>query len=405
MGAVSVSFLGRCSAAAVVTIPLAITSVLGFAPVVRAQGAITDEAVDDAIRQAVRWIKEQRKPEGHWELSNTGTDDRWAGTTALALLALLYAGEDPRADLMSDSLTWLAAQKLSGTYVVGTRAHVLALVPGRKYTAELKGDLQWLLDTVYQRGSDCPGCYTYHPQPKDVKSGSWDNSNSQFGVLGVWMAAEAGLEVPAWYWEIVAEHWITCQTKEGGWGYRQNDAPTGSMTAAGLAALFVALDQRYADRPQEAGGLISAINAGLTWLAHNYSADNPGGEAQWRYYYLYGVERAGRASGRKYFRDKDWFREGAGRDDRYNYLYAQDELEDWVQRIKDLGRKSSKVFVIMNNHYQGQAVANALQIRNLLTGEKLEIPHLLLKRFPVLEDIVKRLQSGQMDLFKKDGKP
>jgi len=102
---------------------------------------------------------------------------------------------------------------------------------------------------------------------------------------------------------------------------------------------------------------------------------------------------------------KDWFREGAGRDDRYNYLYGQDELADWVQRIKDLGRKSSKVFVITNNHYQGQAVANALQIRNLLTGEKLEIPRLLLKKFPVLEDIVKRLQSGQMDLFKKDEKP
>ena len=102
---------------------------------------------------------------------------------------------------------------------------------------------------------------------------------------------------------------------------------------------------------------------------------------------------------------KDWFREGAGRDDRYNNLYAQDELADWVQRIKDLGQKSSKVFVITNNHYRGQAVANALQIRNLLTGEKLEVPHLLLKKFPVLEDIVKRLRSGQMDLFKKDEKP
>jgi uncharacterized protein YecE (DUF72 family) len=99
---------------------------------------------------------------------------------------------------------------------------------------------------------------------------------------------------------------------------------------------------------------------------------------------------------------KDWFRKDAGRDDRYNYLYARDELEEWVQRIKSLGQKSAKVFVITNNHYRGQAVANALQIRNLLTGEKLEIPHLLLKKFPVLQDIVKRIRSGQLDLFKKD---
>lgn len=102
---------------------------------------------------------------------------------------------------------------------------------------------------------------------------------------------------------------------------------------------------------------------------------------------------------------KDWFREGAGRDDRYNYLYAQDELQDWVERIKSLGGKSARVFIVTNNHYRGQAVANALQIRNMITGEKLEIPELLLKRFPALRDIVKRIQSGQFDLFKKDKDP
>jgi uncharacterized protein YecE (DUF72 family) len=108
-----------------------------------------------------------------------------------------------------------------------------------------------------------------------------------------------------------------------------------------------------------------------------------------------------RFHGRNY---KDWFREDAGRDDRYNYLYRQDELEDWIQRIKELGQKSDKVFVITNNHYRGQALANALQIKNMITGEKLDIPHLLLKQYPVLDEIVKRLKSGQLDLFGKDKK-
>jgi uncharacterized protein YecE (DUF72 family) len=101
---------------------------------------------------------------------------------------------------------------------------------------------------------------------------------------------------------------------------------------------------------------------------------------------------------------KDWFREGAGRDDRYNYLYAKDELQEWIDRIKQLELKSGRVFVITNNHYRGQAMANALQIKNLITGKKLDIPGLLLQKYPVLEDIVKKIREGQIDLFKDKDK-
>jgi uncharacterized protein YecE (DUF72 family) len=109
-----------------------------------------------------------------------------------------------------------------------------------------------------------------------------------------------------------------------------------------------------------------------------------------------------RLHGRNY---DNWFREDAGRDDRYNYLYAKDELEEWIERIKDLGTRSSKVYVITNNHYRGQAMANALQIRNMITGEKVDVPELLLEKYPVLREIVRKIRSGQMDLFgKPDGR-
>jgi uncharacterized protein YecE (DUF72 family) len=103
-----------------------------------------------------------------------------------------------------------------------------------------------------------------------------------------------------------------------------------------------------------------------------------------------------RLHGRNY---KDWFREGAGRDERYNYLYGKDELEEWIERIKQLGQATDKVFVITNNHYRGQALANALQIKNAVTGEKLEIPSLLLKKYPILTEIAKKLAKGQLALF------
>lgn len=105
-----------------------------------------------------------------------------------------------------------------------------------------------------------------------------------------------------------------------------------------------------------------------------------------------------RLHGRNY---KDWFREGAGRDDRYNYLYTTDELEEWIDRIRKLAEGSDRVFVITNNHYRGQALANALQIKNMLTGEKLQIPATMLEKYPVLKEIAKKLEKGQFDLFEE----
>lgn len=106
-----------------------------------------------------------------------------------------------------------------------------------------------------------------------------------------------------------------------------------------------------------------------------------------------------RLHGRNY---KDWFRDGAGRDARYNYLYSKGELEDWVDRIKNLGKKSGKVFVITNNHYRGQAMTNALQIKNMITGDKLEVPNTLLGQYPVLKQLIDDIKRGQLDLFNDD---
>ena len=108
-----------------------------------------------------------------------------------------------------------------------------------------------------------------------------------------------------------------------------------------------------------------------------------------------------RLHGRNY---KDWFREGAGRDERYNYLYTKEELEEWVGRIKELGKKTDKVFIITNNHYRGQAMANALQIKHMISGETLKIPRSLLKQYPILEELAKKLARGQLDLFEEEKK-
>jgi len=80
-----------------------------------------------------------------------------------------------------------------------------------------------------------------------------------------------------------------------------------------------------------------------------------------------------RVHGRNY---KDWFRDKATVEERYNYLYKPDELEPWVERAREMGTSGAtgEVYVITNNHYKGKAVANALMMKSMLTGERVPAP-------------------------------
>jgi len=94
----------------------------------------------------------------------------------------------------------------------------------------------------------------------------------------------------------------------------------------------------------------------------------------------------------------DWFRDDAERDERYNYFYSREELYPWLKRIVKMAKRAEKTIVITNNHYRGQAVANALEIKSLLFGEKVRVPEPLLSSFPRLLDISKE-GPAQPSLF------
>lgn len=52
--------------------------------------------------------------------------------------------------------------------------------------------------------------------------------------------------------------------------------------------------------------------------------------------------------------------------ERYDYLYGERELEEWVPKVEDLDEKSDRVYVIFNNHYKGQAPTNARMFEKML---------------------------------------
>ncbi len=73
---------------------------------------------------------------------------------------------------------------------------------------------------------------------------------------------------------------------------------------------------------------------------------------------------------------------------RYHYLYSLSELIEIVQKIKSIEHKVKEVNVIMNNHPQGDAVANAFELIHLLEEKtKVDMPPTIIKAYQRLEDI------------------
>jgi len=57
---------------------------------------------------------------------------------------------------------------------------------------------------------------------------------------------------------------------------------------------------------------------------------------------------------------------------RYDYLYSDHELSDWVGRVKRIARKAGLLLVTFNNHFRSQAIKNARRFKFMLTDAGLE---------------------------------
>jgi len=84
-----------------------------------------------------------------------------------------------------------------------------------------------------------------------------------------------------------------------------------------------------------------------------------------------------------------WFKKGAGRNEKYDYLYNKEEIDELVERIERIRKLAQKLIVIANNHYIGQAAVNSLQIINRILGTPVAVPPLLQEKYPQLKVIAK----------------
>lgn len=98
-----------------------------------------------------------------------------------------------------------------------------------------------------------------------------------------------------------------------------------------------------------------------------------------------------------------WFAENIESHERYDYLYSPAELHEWLPRLADVSAQTEKVFVFTNNCSAGKSVANALELRSLLEGRKVDVPRQMIEHFPVLREVASpaslELPPGERTLF------
>jgi hypothetical protein len=317
-------------------------------------GPVTAAQVQTAIERAQKWFLSKQNKDGNWEEvqrpqhpreDNAVTDlksRQWGGLSSLATYALLASGVDHREPRMQKAIDFLLHANITSTYGLGLSSQIVDYLPEKDTRELVKRNVMLLLAGMYQPPASTlrnpnswrkdVGFYSYwvgseemtgratftrELNPRTIGTaqpkGHYDRSNSQYGVLGMWALEQASGEVPTLYWQIEDAAWRKAQLRDGGWNYDdaedRHDA-TPSMTAAGVATLFITQDYTLnADWGQCKGTAKNEnIERGLAWMDRHISEAMSSS-----LYTLYGIERIGTASGRKYFGTADWYKMGAER--------------------------------------------------------------------------------------------
>ena len=96
-----------------------------------------------------------------------------------------------------------------------------------------------------------------------------------------------------------------------------------------------------------------------------------------------------RLHGRNY---NQWF-EAEKCEDRYNYLYRENELAGWKDKVERIAEKAEVTYVVANNHFEAKAGVNALQLKYMLSGRRVKAPETLLKHYPELKAVADPLRD------------
>jgi hypothetical protein len=322
--------------------------------------------VEQAIARGIAFLKTSDSPD-----SAIGPD-----SDELKLLTFVHGGVLETDAAFQDLLKKCLDRKLEKTYRVSLLAMCLEEIDRVKYQDKIALCGQFLLDNVKANGGfgygeptaaapEAGGVATkkdaFKPKkppgpidpnekvkpevtrhvvlkksregPEALRS---DNSNSQYGALGVRACHDAGVLFPKDVVERCRKYWVNNQRtpqnedpkaknvasggKAGfGWCYSEGDTvcskmgpPYGSMTAGAIGALCI-YDYILGKEWKKDKTIVD----GMHWLETNYSVTQNVGPCEiapvpdgWLYYYLYALERAGLLYDTTMIGSHDWYLDG-----------------------------------------------------------------------------------------------
>ena len=351
---------------------------LGSAAPVGEQHEVDDPRVKAAIDRAVKYL---------------GTQPGFSsGERILGAVALLKAGQPADHPKVKQMLEQIQSRVVGGVYtpadshIYGSCVSIMAL--GTADPVLYKPEMQAITDYVIKHQSK-DGCWTYLNQTVG------DTSISQYGVLALWEATRAGIDVPKDAWNRAAL-WLTrTELNDGGFGYHpaESNPSTHTMTAAAVGSLYVIRLHLYPNSrelvteapkavkkrgikygvlypidpetdemkktgpaaPKKAEPAVptvplteidKAIIGGKKWLSERWTIEP---NLSHKKYYLYAIERMMALGNITDFDGHDWYKEGTEL-----LLREQDGNGGWVDGS---GTSAGTSFGIL---FLGRATAKAL---------------------------------------------
>jgi len=341
----------------------------GFKPNV----AVDQASVDKAIEKGLTFLKTSDSPKSHLPDSDE-----------LKLLTFIEGGTPASDPAVQALLTKCVEGPLEKTYSVALLAMCLESLDRVKYQQKIAQCGQFLLDNIKPNGGFAYGEPTafvndvgYKMPKKDVASGGGsakpvdigepkekpkvlnkikltkkkdgpaersDNSNAQYGALGMRACFDAGIVFPKEIIERCKQYWVANQHpgEKGaakdrpsvasgtgipvgdprGWCYSDGQGAEcghggnaySSMTAGAIGAVCIYDYILGKEWKKE-----KVVLDGLAWLDKNWSVKenigppetSKGATNGWLYYYLYAVERTGMLYDTALIGNHDWYLDGA----------------------------------------------------------------------------------------------